>query len=57
MRIRPLIVALLLLLAPLSLASAQDSGTITGQGVLDTVVAAQGKVVVIDFLPPGANPA
>ncbi|WP_246197940.1 TlpA family protein disulfide reductase [Solidesulfovibrio aerotolerans] len=56
MPIRSLLMALLLVCAPLSVASAQDTGSITGQGVLDTVVAAQGKVVVIDFFASWCKP-
>ncbi|MHC1789352.1 TlpA family protein disulfide reductase [Solidesulfovibrio sp.] len=56
MRIRPLMLALALFFAPLSLAQAQDAGPINGQGVLDAVVAAQGKVVVIDFFASWCKP-
>ena len=56
MRIRAFVFALALLLAVPCAVAAQDAGPINGQGVLDAVVAAQGKVVVIDFFASWCKP-
>jgi len=56
LRIRSLVLSLLLLCAPLTDACAQDAGSINGQSVLDDVVAAKGKVVVIDFFASWCKP-
>lgn len=56
MRIRPLLLALALVLASWSPCPAQDAGPITGQALLDAISTAQGKVVVIDFFASWCKP-
>lgn len=56
MRIRILVFAMTLLCLFSGRSLAQDAGSINGQGVLDAIVAAQGKVVVIDFFASWCRP-
>jgi thiol-disulfide isomerase/thioredoxin len=56
LRIRSLVLALSMLVCSYGPALAQEAGPVTGQAVLDAIVAAEGKVVVVDFFASWCKP-